>query len=128
MIMIKKKLKAPTLEPPLEEIPKTTERTSSTSSQTSLQTEITSTINTTFSLQREISSTIKTTSTNTIGKSSEDSATAIWIPIVSVVTVLFISAIIGLTIFIYSRKKCVTSKNQSPIKSQHLEKNYDLPY
>ena len=56
-------------------------------------------------------------------KSPEDSASAIWIPIVSVVTVLFVSAIIGLIIFLYSRKKCVTSK-----KSQHLEKNYDLPY
>ena len=84
-------------------------------------------MNTTSSSQTEISSTINT-STNTIVTSSEDSAPAIWIPIVSVVTVFLVSAIIGLIIFLYSRKKCVTSKNQSPIKSQHLEKNYDLPY
>ena len=100
---------APTLEPPIEVIspPKIIEQTTSITSGITI-----------------IPLIIATTSTYT---TVETPAADIWVTVGSVIAVFIVLAVIGLSIFLYIRKKHSTTKKELQ-RSFHSERSYDLPY
>ena len=120
---------APTIEPPYEltSSQKTTEQTTSiTSGIEIIPSSITTTPTDTTELLSPQKTTEQTTSTSTY-TTAETPEAEIWITVVSVVAVLIVLAIIGLSIFLYIRKKHSTTKEEFQ-RSFHSERSYDLPY